>query len=83
MESSGIFTRTTGEVELFRVKDMTFHEPFFLRIFGCGDIILDTSDKSSPIVVLHAIKDPRPLMETLRKNVIAMRTKKGVREVDM
>lgn len=83
MEREGIFSRTTGELELFRVKDITFHEPFILRVFGLGDVILDTSDKSTPIVVLHAIKNPHEVKDLLRKYVDIMRNTKGVREFDM
>ena len=83
MESEGIFSRTTSQLELFRVRDITFHEPFIMRVLGCGDIILDTSDKSTPIVVLHAIREPHEVLDLLRRNVVAMRAKKGVREVEI
>lgn len=81
-EEEGVFNKTTDELELFRVKDITFVEPFALRMFGCGNIVLNTSDKSTPIVVIYAIKNPRPVLENLRKCVHIMRHKKGVREID-
>jgi uncharacterized membrane protein YdbT with pleckstrin-like domain len=82
-ESEGIFSRTTHELELFRVRDITFSEPFSLRMIGCGDIILNTTDKTTPIVVIHGVKDARAVMEILRRNVDIMRTRKGVREIEM
>jgi uncharacterized membrane protein YdbT with pleckstrin-like domain len=82
MEEEGVLSKVTDELELFRVKDITYAQPFSMRIFGCGNIILDTSDKSTPIVVLHGIKNARPVIELLRKNVQFMREKKGVREID-
>lgn len=81
-EEEGVFSKTVDELELFRVKDISFVQPFSLRMFGCGNIVLDTSDKSTPIVVLHALKNPAPVIELLRTNVAIMRTKKGVREID-
>jgi uncharacterized membrane protein YdbT with pleckstrin-like domain len=81
-ETDGVLSKTTEELELFRVKDITYVEPMLLRMFGCGNIILDTSDRSTPLVVLEAIKNARPVMELLRKNVQIMRVKKGVREID-
>ncbi|MDB2414693.1 PH domain-containing protein [Rickettsiales bacterium] len=81
-EESGVFSRQTDVLELFRVKDMTLVEPFALRMFGCGNIVLDTSDKSTPIVVMYAVKDTKPLLDTIRKHVEIMRVKKGVREID-
>lgn len=82
-ETEGIFSRTTNELELFRVRDMTFSEPVALRMVGCADIILNTTDKTTPVVVLHGLKNARPVMEMLRKNVDAMRTAKGVRDIEM
>ena len=82
MEEEGVFTKETNELELYRVKDITFVEPFTLRVFGCGNIILDTSDKSTPIVFLHAIKNGRPILDKLRHHVQIMRERKGVREID-
>ena len=81
-EEDGVFSKTTEELELFRVKDITLIEPFTLRLFGCGNIVLDTSDKSTPIVVLDAIKGGRGVLDILRANVAIMRQRKGVREVD-
>jgi uncharacterized membrane protein YdbT with pleckstrin-like domain len=82
IEEVGVLSKITDELELFRVKDITYVQPFSLRMFGCGNIILDTSDKSSPLLVIHAIKNARPVIELLRKNVQIMRKKRGVREID-
>jgi len=83
MESTGVLSRTTNELELFRVKDMTLTEPFALRMLGCGNIVMDTSDKSTPIVVLESVKDPREVIEIIRKNVDIMRTNKvSIREME-
>jgi uncharacterized membrane protein YdbT with pleckstrin-like domain len=82
LEHNGVFSRTSDELELYRVKDITFVQPFSLRMFNCGNIILDTSDRSTPVVVIHAIENGRPVMNAIRKYVDIMRTKKGVREID-
>jgi uncharacterized membrane protein YdbT with pleckstrin-like domain len=81
-ETIGVFSRHTEELELYRVKDITHSEPLSLRIFGCGNIILETSDKSTPVVVLHAVKNARSILDQLRHNVENMRMKRGVREID-
>lgn len=81
-ESSGVFSKLTEVLELYRVKDVTTFEPLSLRMFGCGNIIMETSDKSTPIVVLKAVKDVNGLQNLIRQNVEIMRKKKGVREFD-
>jgi uncharacterized membrane protein YdbT with pleckstrin-like domain len=79
----GILSKKTDELELYRIRDYKFDQPFFLRLFSLGNIILETSDKSHPQVILRAIPNGEELREKLRTLVEACRTKKRVREVDI
>jgi len=79
----GVFNKNTDELELYRVRDYKLHQPFFLRMFSLGNIVLQTSDKSHPHVVLKAISDGENLREQLRTYVEECRIRKGVREVDV
>jgi uncharacterized membrane protein YdbT with pleckstrin-like domain len=81
-EEEGIFSKETHELELFRVKDISYLQPFSLRMFGCGNIVLITSDRTTPLVIINAIKDGRKVLDDLRYNVQIMREQKGVREID-
>ena len=81
-ESEGILSRNTEVLEIYRIKDITLSEPFHLRVFGCANIILDTSDRSTPVVVIQATKNSQELITKLRKHVERMRFIKGVREID-
>jgi uncharacterized membrane protein YdbT with pleckstrin-like domain len=78
----GILTKRTDSIELYRVKDTTVIEPFFLRIFGLSDIVLTSSDRTTPLIVLHAIPNGMDLREKIRANVERLRVQKSVREVD-
>ena len=80
--SEGIFSRRTEELELYRVKDASIVEPFWLRLFSLGNVVLTTSDKAHPIFVIPAVPKVRELREELRTHIERMRDKKGVREVD-
>tara|TARA_R110000796_G_scaffold22657_3_gene65465 strand:+ start:1481 stop:1915 length:435 start_codon:yes stop_codon:yes gene_type:complete len=82
IEQTGVFSRSTDETELYRVKDIRLEEPFFLRMFGLSTILLVTSDKSSPIVKIHGVKNGNDLRKELRIAVESRRDKKGVRERD-
>lgn len=79
----GVFNKHTDELELYRVRDYKMQQPFFLRIFSLGNIVLQTSDKSHPHVVIKAIPNGEDLREKLRTYVEECRTRKGVREVDI
>ncbi len=80
--SSGVFSRSIEVLELYRVKDMRQELPFHFRIFGLGRIMLQTSDRSTPEVVLNAIHHSSEVADLIRRNVEAQRDKKRVREVD-
>lgn len=79
---TGLFTRTTDALELYRVRDIVIQEPLVYRMFGAGNIVMQTSDSSHPTFTLHAIKAPHAIHEHLRRQVEAMRAQKRVREVD-
>ena len=78
----GVFNKETEELELYRVRDYRLEQPFFLRIFSLGNIILQTSDRSHPDMVLRAIPNGERLREELRTHVEACRLAKRVREID-
>ena len=79
---SGIFTKRREELEMYRVKDYTLVAPFLYRMFGLENLILRTSDRSSPDIVLHAVPKEEGLFDKIRAHVEAARDRKRVREVD-
>lgn len=80
--SSGILSRQTETMELYRIKDTTVLQPFFLRLFGLGSILLHTSDKTTPELLIPAVAQPQWLNDQLRKHIEDQRQIKRVREVD-
>lgn len=85
-ETTGIFSKQTDDLELYRVKDMRLEQPFFLRMFNAGHIVLLTSDRTSESYILRAVRPeggPRALMDTIRRCVETRRDQKRVREIDM
>jgi uncharacterized membrane protein YdbT with pleckstrin-like domain len=79
---SGVLNRKIEVLELYRVKDMRLEMPLLFRIFGLSRIILETSDRSTPLVKLNGIAGGLALADLVRKNVETMRDRKRVREVD-
>ncbi len=82
--TEGILSRTTEELELYRVKDTAFSQSVFERIFGLGTIKLTTSDASHPEVTLQSIPldEAKSVREQIRHITEELRQKKRVREVD-
>ncbi len=81
--SEGVFNRVTETLELYRVKDIETRQPFFLRMAGLEDVYLQTSDASSPLVIISAVPSAVGIADKTRNQVEAIRTQKGVREIDV
>ena len=80
--TSGIFSKKSSALELYRVKDYTLDAPFFFRLFGLGHVNILTSDRTNPEIVLRAVPRARKLMDDIRAHVELRRDQKRVREVD-
>jgi uncharacterized membrane protein YdbT with pleckstrin-like domain len=80
---SGVFSRKTNELELYRVKDTTLDEPFILRLVSLGNIEIVSSDRTHPRFLIPAVKHAETLREHIRHTVEKLRGTKGVREMDM
>lgn len=81
--TTGVFSKKTDALELYRVQDIQILQPFFLRLFGLGNVVLVTSDKTNPTFTFQAVAEPRPLADAVRKSVEACRVAKGTRELDL
>ncbi len=81
--STGVFTRRTDELELYRVKDITMIQPFWMRLMGLGRVVLTTHDDSSPEIVIEGIPDAEVFREHLRNSVEVCREQKRVRLTEL
>ena len=79
----GVLNKKMDELELYRVRDYKLEQPLFLRIFGLGNIRLQTADRTNPHVTLRAIRDGEGLREQIRNAVEACRVAKRVRDLDI
>jgi uncharacterized membrane protein YdbT with pleckstrin-like domain len=81
--TAGVFSRHKWDIELYRVKDTTLHEPFLLRLVRRANILIVSSDRTSPVVTLRALPNAEWLRQQIRSNVEQLRLKRGVREMDI
>ncbi len=79
----GLLSKHIDEVELFRVKDSELHQSFISRLVGIGDVILQTTDATTPVVEMCCIASPDEVRETIRKQSHEQRRRRGVREIDV
>ncbi|MGH9361214.1 MAG: PH domain-containing protein, partial [Thermoanaerobaculia bacterium] len=81
--TTGIFSTETDDIELRRVRDLVVRCPFFLRLLGLGDVVVTSTDRTNPVLTLHAVPRPHDLQGTLRTHVNEQLARYGVGEIDM
>ena len=78
----GILSRSTEEVELTRVRDVSYEQGLTQRALGIGTITVVGTDASSPTVVLHDVEEPESVKELIRQAVRDQRRRQRVRQVE-
>ena len=81
--SQGIFSKVTESLELYRVKDIEVSQPFIYRLVGLENIKVNTSDLSSPVILIDGVPQNVGLPDKLRNQVETIRALKKVRELDI
>ena len=76
---SGVFSRRRDELELYRVTDLRIDQPFWLRLLGLSHILLFTSDKTTEVNRIEAVRNAPELSNRLRAAVEECRDRKRVR----
>ena len=60
---TGLLNMNLEEILLYRVRDISLRISLGQRIFGVGTILLQSSDKSMPVLEIKNIKNPREVKE--------------------
>jgi len=79
----GLMSKTIDTLELWHVEDIKFHQSFFDRIFGVGTITIVSHDQTTPMLVMRGLPQPRPLFDSLKQRVIAVKRQRGVIKMDV
>ena len=80
---TGVLSRSTESLELYRIADVTMRQPFFQRLFGVGRIVLNTADANHREVVMEGVPAPDRFRDWLTDAVQQTRRDRGMREVQM
>ena len=77
--SEGFLNIKDDEILLYRVRDIDTRRSLWQRLFGVGTIVVVSSDKTMPNLVLKNIKDPVFVKELIHKQVEEMKIRRRVR----
>lgn len=75
----GIVSRRTEIIELYRVDDFEILHPWTMRLLGFGALIVRSSDRAAPALVLTGLHDVDALYEQLRAAALREREVRGVK----
>ena len=75
----GLVRLQSDEILLYRVRDLSVSQTLGQRIFGVGSIIVQSSDKTSPVLEIRNIKTPFDVKELLHQHVEKMKLDRRMR----
>lgn len=75
----GLLSVNFEEILLYRVRDISMKITLGQRIFGVGSILLQSSDKTSPVLELKNIKNPREVKEMIHRQVEEIKVQRRMR----
>lgn len=79
----GFLSKRMEQIDLYRVVDYVVERPFGQRLMGTGNIVLESSDKTSPEIRIDRVKtDVNALYERLRFATEQEKRHRNVRVVD-
>ena len=78
----GLLNRSTEEVELTRVRDVSFEQSLAQRALGIGTVTVVGTDATAPTLVLHDVEEPEQVKELIREAVREQRRRNRVRQVE-
>ena len=76
--TEGVFNKVTDTLELYRVKDLETRQPFWERAFGVENVQINTTDVSTPFVLIEAVPKKIGLGDKIRNAVENVRMQKRV-----
>lgn len=80
--SRGVLNRQRDQLEIVRIRDIGTYKPFLQRVFGLGELRLDTADRSHPYLVLPGQRNVDDLKDWLHSLNVSERARLGYREFE-
>lgn len=80
---TGVFNVKSEEILLYRILDLTYKQTLGQKIFGVGSVILNTADKTTPVLEIKNIKTPDRVRKALSNLVEQRRDEKRVTGKEM
>ena len=80
--SEGVFTKRINDLELYRVRDISYESPFLFGLFGLASVYVISTDLTSKVLKIDAIQNAQLVYEEIRKYSSGQRRNNNVRMVE-
>ena len=75
----GLLNMKFEVILLYRVRDISMKITLGQRIFGVGSILLQSSDKTAPVLEIKNVKNPRQVKEMIHQQVEQVKEQRRMR----
>jgi membrane protein YdbS with pleckstrin-like domain len=82
LRDKGVLTRTGDHLLVVNIDDVTVHQTIFDRMFGLGMIELNTKDKTTPVLKMLGIENPRHVADMIDEVRRTERNRRGLYTMD-
>lgn len=79
---SGLISKSIQNTDLWRIEDITLEQNALQRIFRVGRIVIVSSDKTTPRIVIGPIHDPRAVFDQLKRHQLSADQRQRVIHVE-
>lgn len=82
LRDTGILSRRGDHLLVINIDDVTVHQSIFDRMFNLGTIELNTKDKTTPVVQMLGIENPRHVADLIDEVRRTERNRRGLYTMD-
>lgn len=75
----GLLKLVSEEILLYRIRDLKFTQTLGQRIFGVGTVTVQSSDKTTPVLLIENVKNAFDVKELIHENVEKMKLARKMR----
>ncbi len=76
---AGLLNIKQEELLLYRIQDISLKLSLGQRIFGVGSVLVQSSDRSTPVLEVKNIRQPRQVKELIHQQVEKMKLARRMR----
>lgn len=79
----GLLNVRQEEILLYRVRDLGASQTLWQRIFGVGSIMITSTDKTAPMLLVKNVKQPFEVKELIHETVEKLKISRRMRVGEM